>query len=88
MALTTGQRGDRDDAVAGLLCQWSGALARPADDIAALARRVLPALAARLRGLPVPVIGRIADAALLLDWRCFEVEAGFLAQIGQTDRHG
>ncbi len=88
MALTTGQRGDRDDAVAGLWCQWPGALARPADNIVALARRVLPALAARRRGLPVPVISRIADAALPLDGRCFEVEAGLLAQIAQTDRHG
>ena len=88
MALTTGQRGDRDAAVAGLRCPLSGVLARPADDIAALARRVLPALAARLRGLPVLLIGRIAAAALPLDGRCLEVEAGFLAQIAQIDRHG
>lgn len=88
MALTTGQRGDRDDAVAGQRCPLSGALARPADDIAAQARRALPALAARLRGLPVPLIGRIAAAALRLDMRCHKDEAGFLAQIGQTDRHG
>jgi L-seryl-tRNA(Ser) seleniumtransferase len=35
----------------------------------------------RLRGLPVPIVGRIADNCLLLDLRCLEDEAGFLAQI-------
>jgi L-seryl-tRNA(Ser) seleniumtransferase len=44
------------------------------------AGRALEALAARLRALPVPVIGRIADGALLLDLRCLEDEAGFAAQ--------
>ncbi|WP_026869661.1 L-seryl-tRNA(Sec) selenium transferase [Inquilinus limosus] len=43
--------------------------------------RALTALAADLRGLPVPVIGRIADGALLLDLRCLEDEAGFLASL-------
>ena len=42
--------------------------------------RALDRLAARLRALPVPVIGRIADGALLLDLRCLEDEAGFAAQ--------
>ena len=42
--------------------------------------RALDQLAARLRALPVPVIGRIADGALLLDLRCLEDEAGFAAQ--------
>ena len=45
------------------------------------AGHALVALAARLRALPVPVIGRIADGALLLDLRCLEDEAGFLAQL-------
>ena len=43
--------------------------------------RALNALAAALRGLPVPVVGRIADGALLLDLRCLEDEAGFLASL-------
>ncbi|MEJ6010524.1 L-seryl-tRNA(Sec) selenium transferase [Novosphingobium aquae] len=43
--------------------------------------RALAALAARLRALPVPVIGRIHDNALLLDLRCLDDEAGFAAQL-------
>ncbi len=41
----------------------------------------LEKLAAAWRGLPVPVIGRIALDALWLDLRCLEDEAGFLAQL-------
>jgi L-seryl-tRNA(Ser) seleniumtransferase len=40
--------------------------------------RALEQLAASLRSLPVPVIGRIADGHVLLDLRCLEDEAGFL----------
>lgn len=38
-------------------------------------------LAARLRALPVPVIGRIADGALVLDLRTLEDADAFLAQL-------
>jgi L-seryl-tRNA(Ser) seleniumtransferase len=41
----------------------------------------LDALAARLRALPRPVIGRIHAGALLLDLRCLEDEAGFVANL-------
>jgi L-seryl-tRNA(Ser) seleniumtransferase len=41
----------------------------------------LKTLTARLAALPVPVIGRIADGRLLLDLRCLEDEAGFVAQL-------
>ncbi len=40
-------------------------------------------LAAAFRALPVPVVGRVADDALLLDLRCLEDEAGFVAQLPQ-----
>jgi len=41
--------------------------------------RALAALAAALRALPVPVIGRIENQRLVLDLRCLEDEAGLLA---------
>jgi L-seryl-tRNA(Ser) seleniumtransferase len=41
----------------------------------------LEALAAAFRGLPVPVIGRIRDGALLLDLRCLDDEEGFVDQL-------
>ena len=39
--------------------------------------RALAALAAAFRRLPVPVIGRIADKALIFDFRCLEDEGAF-----------
>ena len=41
----------------------------------------LRGLAAALRGLPKPVIGRVQDGALTLDLRCLDDEAGFVAQL-------
>ena len=41
----------------------------------------LRSLAAALRALPVPVIGRVHDGALTLDLRCLDDEAGFVAQL-------
>jgi len=49
--------------------------------IAAKSGGALNKLADRLRALPIPVIGRIADNRLLLDLRCLEDEAGFLGQL-------
>jgi L-seryl-tRNA(Ser) seleniumtransferase len=43
--------------------------------------RALADLANRLRALPVPVIGRLRDGAMLLDLRCLENEPDFLAQL-------
>ena len=41
----------------------------------------LQALAAALRTLPTPVIGRVHEGALTLDLRCLDDEAGFVAQL-------
>ena len=49
--------------------------------------RALASLAAALRALPTPVIGRVEDQALVLDLRCLEDEAGFvrnLTELGQA----
>jgi L-seryl-tRNA(Ser) seleniumtransferase len=43
--------------------------------------RALAAVAEALRKLPVPVIGRVADGALILDLRCLEDESGFAANL-------
>ena len=40
-------------------------------------------LARLLRGLPIPVIGRIEGGRIVLDLRCLEDEAGFLDQLGR-----
>jgi L-seryl-tRNA(Ser) seleniumtransferase len=52
------------------------------------AGRALGALAAALRKLPVPVIGRIEEQALVLDLRCLEDEAAFLANLTKLDLAG
>jgi L-seryl-tRNA(Ser) seleniumtransferase len=41
----------------------------------------IEALARRLRELPVPVIGRIDAGRVILDLRCLDDEAGFVAQL-------
>ena len=43
--------------------------------------RILSPLAAALRRLPVPVIGRIEDQSLILDLRCLEDETDFIANL-------
>ncbi|MFC4259252.1 L-seryl-tRNA(Sec) selenium transferase [Marinobacter lacisalsi] len=43
--------------------------------------RQLKELSARLRQLPIPVIGRVSEDALLLDCRCLEDSGAFLAQL-------
>ena len=36
-----------------------------------------------LRQLPVPVLGHVKDGALILDVRCLDDEATFLAKLGE-----
>jgi L-seryl-tRNA(Ser) seleniumtransferase len=60
----------------------SGAL--PTQRIASAGFAIRPAgarLAAAFRGLPVPVIGRLQEGALILDLRCLEDERGFVEQL-------
>ena len=42
----------------------------------------LDAMVRAFRALPIPVIGRLQDGALLFDLRCLEDEAAFTAQLG------
>ena len=72
----------------------SGAL--PVDTIPSASLGIRPAgrggddalgrLAAALRALPRPVIGRITEGALVLDLRCLEDEAGFIATLQHLPR--
>jgi L-seryl-tRNA(Ser) seleniumtransferase len=47
--------------------------------------KTLAALSNALRALPMPVIGRIEDNALVLDLRCLEDGDAFLANLAKLD---
>jgi L-seryl-tRNA(Ser) seleniumtransferase len=47
--------------------------------------RLLSALSIALRSLPIPVVGRIEDNALVLDMRCLEDEREFIANLVSLD---
>jgi len=62
----------------------AGLAARPAN-----ARKIsLARLAAALRNLPTPVVGRIDDGALVLDLRCLDDEASFVANLASLPGAG
>ena len=42
-------------------------------------------VASAFRALPVPVIGRVKDGAFLMDMRCLDDEAGFVAQLARLE---
>ncbi len=67
-------------------CQAQASFIRCREDGKGIGRR-LNALAAALRALPVPVIGRVADDALILDLRTLTDEAAFVAQLPQLELH-
>ena len=50
--------------------------------------RALEKLAASLRRLPIPVIGRVENQSFILDLRCLDDEAGFAANLAKLDLDG
>ncbi len=63
-----------------------GSGAAPTQRIASAGLAIRPGsdrLAAAFRALPIPVIGRVQDGAFILDLRCLEDEAAFVAQLGK-----
>jgi L-seryl-tRNA(Ser) seleniumtransferase len=50
------------------------------------AGRALTGLAAAFRALPIPVIGRIEDQALIFDLRCLEDQPKFITNLAQLKR--
>jgi L-seryl-tRNA(Ser) seleniumtransferase len=63
----------------------AGLAIRPIAGKRTTGRSALESLAAAFRRLPTPVVGRLHEGALILDFRCLEDEAPFLAQIGELN---
>jgi L-seryl-tRNA(Ser) seleniumtransferase len=61
----------------------TGIAIRPADRRAR--GRALANLTEAFRRLPIPIIGRIEDQALIVDLRCLDDEAGFVANLAALD---
>ena len=64
----------------------AGLAIRPAEGVPP-GSDALGRLAAALRALPRPVIGRVTEGALVLDLRCLEDEAGFLSNLQALPRN-
>ncbi len=98
LASMAGRLGEAFTVEVGDCLSQVGSGALPLDTLASAAllirsrgsQRRLDALAAALRALPRPVIGRIADGALWLDLRCLAEadEAPLLASLAQLDVEG
>jgi L-seryl-tRNA(Ser) seleniumtransferase len=61
----------------------AGLAIRP--DLARGAGRMLDAVVTTFRRLPIPVVGRVQDGALIFDLRCLEDETGFAANLAEFD---
>jgi L-seryl-tRNA(Ser) seleniumtransferase len=48
----------------------------------------LKKMASAFRALPIPVIGRVHEGALLFDCRCLEDEAAFISQLAMLGKSG
>jgi L-seryl-tRNA(Ser) seleniumtransferase len=97
MPLVQAALGDAYEVTAAAMASQIGSGALPVDRLpshglsvrkAAGKRGSLTRLEGRLRELPRPIIGRIAEKALWLDLRCLEAgdEAEFTAQLNSFDR--
>jgi L-seryl-tRNA(Ser) seleniumtransferase len=47
----------------------------------------IEALVSAFRSLPIPVVGHVKEGALVLDLRCLDDDAGFVAQLAQLQAH-
>ena len=76
-----------EEKVEAIACESEvGSGAAPSARLASCGIAIRPGstrLAARFRALPVPVIGRLQDGALILDLRTLEDEAAFVAQLAR-----
>jgi L-seryl-tRNA(Ser) seleniumtransferase len=88
--------GDGFDVAAAACASQIGSGALPLETVPSFALAIRPrgakgsgrrlaALSMGLRRLPVPVVGRIEDKALILDLRCLDDEKGFLANLATLD---
>jgi L-seryl-tRNA(Ser) seleniumtransferase len=96
LPVVAGKAGDAFDVTAIACASQIGSGALPMEEVpsAGLAIRVraakrkgrlLSALSIALRRLPIPVIGRIDDNALILDMRCLEDENEFIVNLASLD---
>ena len=92
LPVVAGSVGDAFDVAAAACRSQIGSGALPLETVPSCGLRIIPrmakrsghklmALSAALRALPIPVVGRIENKALLLDLRCLDDEAAFIANL-------